>query len=114
MNPILKNKLSSYKISTTLRDFFYKKKYSSGIGLRLEAKRFYSTKSDNNLKNSNDNIIKPTPIFVLKNLDNINLCKELLKNKGGIYSFINTINGKQYIGSAKDFYLSASHKRTFK
>lgn len=28
-----------------------------------------------------------------------------MKNKGGIYSFINTINNHQYIGSAKDFYL---------
>lgn len=26
----------------------------------------------------------------------------ILKNKGGIYSFINTVNGNQYIGSAKD------------
>lgn len=29
----------------------------------------------------------------------------LLKDKGGIYSFINRVNGNQYIGSAKDFYL---------
>lgn len=28
-----------------------------------------------------------------------------MKNKGGIYSFINSVNGKQYIGSAKDFYI---------
>jgi group I intron endonuclease len=31
--------------------------------------------------------------------------REILKNKGGVYSFINTVNGKQYIGSAKDFYI---------
>jgi len=31
--------------------------------------------------------------------------REKFKNKGGIYSFINTVNGKQYIGSAKDLYL---------
>lgn len=31
--------------------------------------------------------------------------RNTLKYKGGIYSFINTVNGKQYIGSAKDFYL---------
>jgi group I intron endonuclease len=30
---------------------------------------------------------------------------DLLKNKGGIYCFINTIDNKQYIGSAKDLYL---------
>lgn len=29
----------------------------------------------------------------------------MLKIKGGIYSFVNTVNSKQYIGSAKDFYL---------
>lgn len=28
-----------------------------------------------------------------------------LNKKGGIYSFFNIINGKQYIGSAKDFYI---------
>nr|QBG64937.1 GIY-YIG endonuclease [Cordyceps cicadae] len=72
-------------------------------------KRFYSSAAT-----ARKYIIKPTAIFVLKNLDNINICKELLKKKGGIYSFINTINGKQYIGSAKDFYISASHKWTFK
>ena len=31
--------------------------------------------------------------------------RELLANKAGVYSFVNLINGKQYIGSAKDFYL---------
>lgn len=31
--------------------------------------------------------------------------KDILKSKGGVYSFINTVNGKQYIGSAKDFYV---------
>nr|AFD95910.1 intron-encoded GIY-YIG endonuclease [Talaromyces stipitatus] len=27
------------------------------------------------------------------------------KNKGGIYSFVNTVNGNQYIGSVKDLYI---------
>lgn len=36
---------------------------------------------------------------------NVDSYKEILKNKGGVYSFINTVNGKQYIGSAKDFYI---------
>ena len=31
--------------------------------------------------------------------------RDLLKNKGGVYCFINTINNKQYIGSAKDLHL---------
>lgn len=66
-------------------------------------KRFYSTNNK-----SNANLIKPTPIFVLNNLNdqkNIDSFKDIIKNKGGIYSFINTVNGKQYIGSAKDFYI---------
>lgn len=29
----------------------------------------------------------------------------MLRNKGGIYSSLNTVNGNQYIGSAKDLYL---------
>lgn len=51
--------------------------------------------------------VKPVPIVMFKNLDEISIAsyKGILKGKGGIYSFINTINGKQYIGSAKDFYL---------
>lgn len=31
--------------------------------------------------------------------------RDLLKNKGGVYCFISTINNKQYIGSAKDLHL---------
>lgn len=48
------------------------------------------------------------PILTINELNNkisINSYKKLLKGKGGIYSFINLENGKQYIGSAKDFYL---------
>ena len=29
----------------------------------------------------------------------------MLINKGGIYSFVNTVNAKRYIGRAKDFFL---------
>ena len=32
-------------------------------------------------------------------------CRELLKNKAGVYCFVNTVNNKLYIGSAKDLYL---------
>lgn len=31
--------------------------------------------------------------------------REVFKNQGGVYCFINTVNGKLYIGSAKDLYL---------
>ena len=49
----------------------------------------------------------PVPIKVFKKLDKDSILsyRDLLKNKGGIYCFINTINNKQYIGSAKDLYL---------
>lgn len=41
----------------------------------------------------------------MDNKDYINSFREMLKGKGGIYSFINTTNNKQYIGSAKDLYI---------
>ena len=50
----------------------------------------------------------PLPVLTINNLndkDSIKSYRILLKDKGGIYSFINTVNGNQYIGSAKDFYL---------
>lgn len=49
----------------------------------------------------------PTPVLSINKLNdknNISSKRELLYNKSGIYSFINTINGKQYIGSAKNLY----------
>lgn len=51
---------------------------------------------------------KPLPIKVLSKLndkDSIESCRSLLRNKGGIYSFVNTVDNKRYIGSAKDLYL---------
>ena len=66
--------------------------------------RNFST-SSSNLESSN---LLPIPIISFNNLDNKYCLKSyriLLKDKGGIYSFINTKNGNQYIGSAKDFYL---------
>nr|YP_010317390.1 hypothetical protein MRV96_mgp44 [Ciborinia camelliae]UNB14715.1 hypothetical protein [Ciborinia camelliae] len=51
------------------------------------------------------------PIIEFNSLDD-NLVvlsyREVLKNKGGVYCFINTVNGKLYIGSAKDLYLRLS------
>lgn len=47
-------------------------------------------------------------ILTLNNLNNqdcIKSYRKLLKDKGGIYRFINIENGNKYIGSAKDFYL---------
>lgn len=50
----------------------------------------------------------PSPIKVFDRLDNNDIVlsyRELLKNKGGIYCFLNTVNGKRYVGSAKDLYI---------
>lgn len=71
-------------------------------GLAFSCK-YYST--SNSFSESND---LPLPIITFNNLNNPNCIKshrKLLKDKGGIYSFINLENGNQYIGSAKDFYL---------
>ena len=65
--------------------------------------RYYST-SNSDLQSSD----LPLPVLTINNLndkDSIKSYRILLKDKGGIYSFINTVNGNQYIGSAKDFYL---------
>jgi hypothetical protein len=54
-----------------------------------------------------DSDITPKPILTL-DLDNTGCIKSyesILKGKGGIYSLVNTINGKRYIGSAKDFFV---------
>jgi hypothetical protein len=66
--------------------------------------KYYST--SNSYSQSSD--ISPIPVLTIDNLNNEDSIKSsriLLKNKGGIYSFINTVNGNQYIGSAKDLYL---------
>ena len=47
--------------------------------------------------------ITPQPILTL-DLDTFKSYKSILKSKGGIYSFINTVNGKQYIEIYKDFF----------
>jgi len=68
----------------------------------MSTKRHYSINYNNNSE------LNPVPVLNLKDLNNrdvIKSFKEILKNKGGIYSFINTVNGKQYIGSAKDLYI---------
>lgn len=65
---------------------------------------YYST-SNSNTQSCN---MSPVPILTFDNLNNedrIKSYRRLLKNKGGIYSFINTVNENRYIGSAKDFYL---------
>jgi hypothetical protein len=67
-------------------------------------KRYYS--SARKISSKSDKL--PVPVLSLGSLDDANSIKsypELLKGKGGIYSFVNTLNNNRYIGSAKDFYL---------
>jgi len=50
----------------------------------------------------------PVPILTFDKLNDEDFIKSsrgLLKDKGDIYCFVNTVNGNRYIGSAKDFYL---------
>ena len=57
--------------------------------------RYYST-SNSDLQSSD----LPLPVLTINNLndkDSIKSYRILLKDKGGIYSFINTVNGNQYI-----------------
>ena len=66
----------------------------------VDLHRNYST-----LNSSND---LPNPVETFINLKDIySICsyRNSLKNKSGIYCFVNTINNKRYIGSAKDLYL---------
>lgn len=54
---------------------------------------------------SNDNL--PKPMFILSNLadkSKVLSNREVLSKRGGIYCFLNKINQKQYIVSAKDIY----------
>jgi hypothetical protein len=65
-------------------------------------------KNSFNNSNFNESSKKFLPKTVFNSLDNTEIVKSyrnLLKNKSGIYSLVNQINGKQYIDSAKDLYL---------
>ena len=71
---------------------------------RVTSRNHYSTSKSN--PPSFD--LYPVPILIIDDLDNkdcITSYRKWLKGKAGIYSFINTENGNQYIGSDKDFYL---------
>lgn len=65
----------------------------------------YSTRT--NLSKPYPTDIKPQVILSLDLYDKdfVKLHEGLLRGKGGIYSLINTVSGKQYIGSVKDFFI---------
>ena len=77
-------------------------------------RRYYST--SNFHPELSGSVISPHPILTLDLKDNacIESNKITLKGKGGIYSIVNTINGKQYIGSTKDFYIRLNQHLKYK
>ena len=82
-----------------LKQILSKNTYRKNANFTL--RRSYSTSSSSKI----DISIPVLTIPDLQDKDYIFFKRELLKKKGGIYSIINKVNGKQYIGSAKDLYL---------
>lgn len=84
-----------------LNQILFKNTYNKNPNFNFTLRRPYST--SNTPKEDN-----PIPVLTLTDLqdkDYIFSKRDLLLRKGGIYSFLNKVNGKQYIGSAKDLYL---------
>ena len=83
----------------------------TGFRLQIEHRRGYSTLIFTSSSQSVDDLATPIPIKVFHNLNNNNnnetviSYNKILRNKAGIYCFINTVNNKRYICSAKDLYL---------
>ena len=76
--------------------FQLKNTHSRYTNFSFTLRRNYSTSSSSKV-----NI--PIPVLTLTDLqdkDSIISKREVLSKKGGIYSFINKVNGNQYIGSA--------------
>lgn len=73
--------------------------------------RYYSRKSHPQPFSSD-----PQPILTLylNNEDCIKSYESILRGKGGIYSLVNTVNGKRYIGSAKDFFIRLNQHLKYK
>ena len=78
----------------------------------LYNRRYYSS-SNSNFELPVDT---PKPILTL-DLDKkacIKSYESLLRGKGGIYSLVNTVNAKRYVGSAKDFYIRLNEHLKYK
>lgn len=84
--------------------------YKIGFRTYIEQKRGYSSFITRSFSSSQslDNLSTPVPIKAFHNLNNnetVTSYNKILRNKAGIYCFVNTVNNKRYIGSAKDLYL---------
>ena len=77
------------------------------------SRRYYTTNSHPQPSSSD---LPPQPILTLDLNDRacIKSYVSILKGKGGIYSLVNTVNGKQYIGSAKDFFIRLNEHLKYK
>jgi hypothetical protein len=82
----------------------------------IYSRRYYST-TNSLSQHSSGSDSTPHPILILgasgllNDKDCIKSHEGVLKGKGGIYSLVNTVNGKQYIGSAKDFFIRINERR---
>ena len=84
--------------------------YKIGFRTYIEQKRGSSSFISRSFSSSQslDNLSTPVPIKAFHNLNNnetVISYNKILRNKAGIYCFVNTVNNKRYIGSAKDLYL---------
>lgn len=83
--------------------FFYNKKKR---GIYLTTIKINYSSSSVPSSSINSSLAIPIKVFHILNDNNIVLSSsELLKNKAAIYCFVNTVNGKHFIASAKDLYL---------
>lgn len=81
-----------------------KKSHSKYTNFKFTLHRSYSMSRCYSTSSSST----PLPILTITDLhdkNNILSKRDLLSKKGGIYTFLNKMNGNQYIGSAKDLYL---------
>lgn len=79
--------------------------YKNNHKILLNSRRHYSTTGSPTRQSPLNLKIPVLTISNLQDKDHIISKRSLLHNKGGVYCFINNINGKQYIGSAKNLYL---------
>ena len=93
-----------------LRNNHFKSTYETNAFLTFQTKQMIFKRYYSYSNSDSEPLSELTPISILtlgglNSKDTIKSYRDNKKNKGGIYSFKNTVNGKQYIGSAKDFYL---------